>query len=72
MAHVKASKVIDWMNKEMPPLTWNIVSIKIMKLLVQQGISTKNISDETLFNDATVTEINRILKETYKKELPNF
>jgi hypothetical protein len=70
MTPVKATRVIEWINREMPPLTWNIVSIKIMKTLVQQGISARNINDDTVFNETVVNEINRILKETYKKEMP--
>ncbi len=66
----KAKAVIKWIDKELPPLSWSVISIQLMKTLVNNGVSPRNIDDATMFNDEIINDIKALIKKTYNKEMP--
>lgn len=67
----KAKTILDWIDKELPPLSWGVISIKLMKTFMKNGISPRNIDDSVMFNDEIIEEIKVLVKTTYNKELPS-
>ncbi len=66
---VTATKITSWVEKELPPLSWGVLSMKLMKSFLSAGISPRSITPETQFSDDLVSEIRQIIKDTYKKDL---
>ena len=69
---VKASIIINWVDTNLPPLTWRIVVMKQMKLLMTHKIFPAKIDEHTLFNDEIILGIRETLKKDYNKDLPDF
>jgi hypothetical protein len=67
---VKAKTIISWIDKELPPLSWGVISIKLMKTFMKNGVSPRAIDDDVVFNDEMVAEIRELVKNTYNKEIP--
>ena len=68
---VKAKAILDWIDKELPPLSWGVISIKLMKTFMKNGASPRNIDESVVFNDEIVEEIKTLIKNTYNKDLPS-
>jgi hypothetical protein len=69
---VKAEKVISWMDSNLPPLSWRVISIKQMKLLLKHNISPTAINSATYFNDEILDSLKVQIKADYNMDLPNF
>jgi hypothetical protein len=69
---VKAATLINWVDLNLPPLSWRIIVMKQMKLLLKHKISPEKIDGDTYFNDEIFEALKRIIKEDYGKEMPNF
>lgn len=69
---VKGKKIVDWMQKELPPLSWEFVSVKLMKGFIAEGISPRAVTETTIFSDNLVKDIKQKISEEYKKDLPTF
>ncbi len=67
---VKANTIIKWIDQELPPLSWGVISIKLMKVFVQNNISPRAIDDTTMFNDEIVKQLQDLIKKTYNKDMP--
>lgn len=63
-------EVYNWIIKNLPPLTWNILAVKAGDQFINHGIDPYNISENTTFKPELVTEINFFVKSYYNKELP--
>jgi hypothetical protein len=68
---IQAVKVIGWIDTNLPPLSWRIISMKIFKLLFEQKIYASKIDESTYFNAEILDELNTIIKKDYGKDLPN-
>lgn len=66
---IPATKIITWVEKELPPLSWGVLSMKLMKTFLSAGISPRNITPDTQFSDDLVADIKQLIKDTYKKDL---
>jgi len=69
---VKAETVIKWMDMNLPPLSWRIIAIKMMKILLANNISPAEINGSTYFNDEILKALGAQVKQDYSKELPSF
>jgi hypothetical protein len=69
---IKAEIVIKWIDDNLPPLTWRIIALDIIKLLIQNKIMPAKIDGATYFNAEIVDAIKKVVKDKYNKELPNF
>ena len=64
-----AVRIQSFIEKEFPPLTWNILSLKMMKLLVKKKINTFNLDATSEFDNEILQEINQLLLERNNKGL---
>ena len=62
--------IYRWVIRNLPPLSWNILAVRIGEKFIQQGIDPYNISEKTMFNTDLVQEIRVFVKSYYDKELP--
>ena len=69
---VKAETIINWMDANLPPLSWRIIVMKQMKLLLKHKISPAKIDGSTYFNDEIIETLRKVVKDDYGKEMPNF
>jgi hypothetical protein len=69
---VNAEKVIQWMDLNLPPLSWRIIVMKQMKLLLKHKISPTAIDKNTIFNQEIMSVLKQVVKDDYGKDLPNF
>ena len=69
---IKADAVIQWVDKNLPPLSWRIIVMKQMKLLLKHKISPANIDGTTYFNEEIMMELKQLIKNDYGKDLPSF
>jgi hypothetical protein len=69
---VKAETVIGWMDQNLPPLSWRVISIKLMKLLLKNNVSPTSIDGSTFFNDEILATLREQVKRDYNIDLPNF
>jgi hypothetical protein len=53
-----ATQVISWVNENLPPLSWRIISMENMKVMSKNNIYPSKIDDATKFNEEIVTSIN--------------
>ena len=68
---IQAIKVIEWIDNNLPPLSWRIISMKIFKLLFQHKIYASKIDESTYFNVEIIEALSDIIKQDYGKEMPN-
>jgi hypothetical protein len=69
---VKAETVIGWMDSNLPPLSWRVISIKLMKLMLKNNVSPTSINSTTYFNDEILATLKQQVKQDYNIDLPNF
>ncbi len=70
--HTKAEVIINWVDNNLPPLSWRIIAMKQMKLFLKHKISPASINSETRFNEEIIEAIRQVIKADYSKELPRF
>jgi hypothetical protein len=68
---VQAEKVVNWIDSNLPPLSWRIIAMKQIKLLISNKISPAKIDDKTYFNEVIMNAIRESVKNDYGKDLPN-
>ena len=68
----KAEVIINWVDANLPPLSWRIIAMKQMKLFLKHKISPASINAETRFNEEIIEAIRQLIKADYSKELPKF
>lgn len=66
-----AIQVIDWVNENLPPLSWRIISMENMKVMSKNKVYPSKIDATTTFNEEILLGINNSIRERYQKELPN-
>ena len=59
----------DYIQKNLPPMTWNIVAVKVMKLMVKHKLKATAISATDEFPDELVSAINEILTNEYQTQI---
>ena len=67
-----AEKVIQWIDGNLPPLSWRIIVMKQMKVLLKHKISPANIDKTTIFNQEVMSVLKQVVKDEYGKDMPNF
>lgn len=60
----------DFINDNLPPMTWNIVAVKVMKQMVEAKLKATAISPTDEFPDALVEAIDNVLQTQYNSSLP--
>ena len=66
-----ANQVISWVNENLPPLSWRIITMENMKVMSKNKIYPSKIDGTTQFNKEVMAGINSSIKQRYQKELPN-
>jgi len=61
----------DFITQNLPPMTWNIVAVKVMKLMVKHKLKATAIAPTDEFPDEIVSAINDVLQTQYNVSLPN-
>lgn len=61
----------DFITSHLPPMTWNIIAVKVMKLFVKHKLKVTTIAPTDELPDEIVEAINQILNEQYSTQLPN-
>jgi hypothetical protein len=69
---IKADTVIKWVDDNLPPLSWRIIAIDIMKVLLANKVMPAKIDSTTYFNPAIMDDIRKTVKDKYNKDMPNF
>lgn len=72
IVQIKADIVIKWIDDNLPPLTWRIIVMDIIKLLILNKIMPAKIDSSTYFNAEIINAIKKVVKEKYNREMPNF
>jgi len=60
-----ANQVINWVNENLPPLSWRIITMENMKVMSKNKIYPSKIDDATRFNDEVMAGINTSIKLRY-------
>jgi hypothetical protein len=66
----KGKEVLLWVEKELPPLSWGVITIKAMRTFMAAKINPRAMDDSTVFDDDLIKEIGTIVKNTYNKTMP--
>lgn len=69
---VKAETIINWIDQNLPPLSWRIIVMKQMKLLLKYKISPTKIDGNTYFNAEIIDALRQLIKNEYDKDMPSF
>jgi len=67
---VRAKAIIDWVNENLPPLSWQIIVMQNMKVFIKHKITPSKFDDKTMLNAEVVRSINLSIKDRYQKQLP--
>jgi hypothetical protein len=70
MTPVKAKLVVNWVENNLPPLSWQIIVMQNMKVFLKYKVSPSKFTDTTELHPEIVSSINHSIKERYQKELP--
>lgn len=68
---VNGKKIQAWVNDALPPLSWGVISMKMMRSFTKSGISPRAIDDSVMFDDELVAEMRGIVQQMYGVEIPN-
>jgi len=68
---VRAKAIVDWVDANLPPLSWQIIIMHNMKVFVKNKIAPSKFDDQTMLSADIVKSISLSIKERYKKELPS-
>jgi hypothetical protein len=66
-----AKQVIAWVNENLPPLSWQIITVQNMNVFMKNKVLPTQITDSTRFNSEILSSINVSIRDRYKKELPS-
>jgi len=67
----KGKEIYEWINRNFPPLTWNIMAVKIGECFLDSGINPFNLNEEVVFDEKLVENINFFLGCYYDQKLPH-
>jgi hypothetical protein len=67
---VRAKTLVDWVNNNLPPLSWQIIVMQNMKVFTKHKVAPSKFNDETMLNAEIIHSINLCIIDRYKKELP--
>jgi hypothetical protein len=67
---MRAKVVVDWVNDNLPPLSWKIIIMQNMKLFIKHKVPPSKFDDETVLHAEIIHSISQCIKERYNKELP--
>jgi hypothetical protein len=67
---VRAKAIMNWVDENLPPLSWQIIVMQNMKVFVKHKITPSKFDDQTMLSADIVQSINLSIKDRYKKELP--
>jgi hypothetical protein len=67
---VRAKLVVEWVEQNLPPLSWQIIVMQNMKIFLKHKVSPSKFTDNTLLHVEIVESINNSIRERYQKELP--
>lgn len=67
---VKAAPIVQWIQGNVPPLTWTTIKLKYMSVFIDAKISPSKIDDSTMFNPQLISCINETLRDKFNKEIP--
>ena len=67
---VRAKAVVEWVEQNLPPLSWQIIVMQNMKIFIKHKVSPSKFDEQTLLNAEIIQSINLSIKERYQKELP--
>ena len=67
---MKGLIVLDWVNHELPPLSWSVISLKMIKTFLSSGISPRKIDESTVFDDHIMSEMRNVVDQIYHKSIP--
>lgn len=68
---VRAKAIIDWVDANLPPFSWQVIIMLNMKVFVKNKITPSKFDDQTMLSADIVKCISLSIKERYKKELPS-
>jgi hypothetical protein len=66
-----ANQVINWVNENLPPLSWRIITMENMKIMSRNKVFPSKIDNTTRFNDEIMAGIMGSIRQRYQKELPS-
>lgn len=61
----------DFITSNLPPMTWNIIAVKVLKLFVKHKLKATAITPSDELPEEIVEAISQILNEQYSIQLPN-
>ena len=64
--------IVEYIKKELPPMAWNLIAIKLMKYLMKYKLRATSLTEKDEFPEEILTEINTILNKDFNKSLPIF
>jgi hypothetical protein len=67
---VAAKEIVDWVEQNLPPLSWQIIVMQNMKVFMKHKVTPSKFNDTTMLNADVVRSIGLLIKERYNKELP--
>lgn len=68
---LKGKIIYNWVHRNLPPLTWNIMAVKIGESFLRNGVDPFDINNQDYFDEDLVNSINFFLKCYYNKEIPD-
>lgn len=68
---INAQKVIKWIKKNLPPISWNTLVMSNVNVFFDNNIKPTKIDDQTIFNKEIMDFLSSEIKKRYNKDLPN-
>ncbi len=68
---IRLKDLKEWFEKELPPLAWQRVNLRIAKFALQNyNISLIKADDNMILPNEFLMKINQVVKELFNKEMP--
>lgn len=68
--NIEAIKVIGWIEKNLPPLSWSLIKVHNMKTFISNDVQPLKITQDTKFNQEIIQTLKAFIRKKYSAELP--
>ena len=67
---MKVGEIKTWLGKELSPLAWQRVLMRLLPSFREEGLFFHTITDDDVLSEKLLRMINKTLKEVYQTSLP--
>lgn len=68
--NIEAIKVIEWIEKNLPPLSWSLIKVHNMQTFISNDVQPLKITQDTKFNQEIIQTLKTFIRKKYSAKLP--